>query len=120
LRPVNRSVALVAVLLGFIGCAVQSLGLFHITSPHAALPIFGLFNLAIGFLVFRSTFFPRVLGVLMALSGLGWLTVLSPELLRHTVVYVEIAGILAEGSLMVWLLTMGVDVRRWNAVAERA
>jgi hypothetical protein len=60
------------------------------------------------------------LGVLMALSGLAWLTVLSPELLRHITVYVEIIGVAAEGSLMLWLLVMSVNVQRWNEQAESA
>jgi hypothetical protein len=116
-RPVSRNVALLAMAISIVGCIVQSLSLVHLTTPRSALPIFGCFNLAIGYLIFRSTFLPRVLGVLMALSGLGWLTVLSPELLKHILVYVEIIGIGAEGSLMLWLVVMGVNVRRWNEQA---
>jgi len=99
---------------------VQSLSLFHLASPHSSLPIFGLFNLAIGYLILRSTFLPCVLGILMALSGLGWLLVLSPELVKHIVTYIEITGIVAEGSLMLWLLVMGVNVQRWNEQAGTA
>jgi hypothetical protein len=117
LRPVSRNVALLAVAISIVGCIVQSLSLVHLTTARSALPIFGCFNLATGYLIFRSTFLPRVLGVLMALSGLGWLTVLSPELLKHILVYVEIIGIGAEGALMLWLLVMGVNVRRWNEQA---
>jgi hypothetical protein len=116
-RPVNRNVALLAVVISVVGCIVQSLSLFHFTSPQSALPIFGCFNLAIGYLIFRSTFLPHVLGALMALSGLAWLTVLSPELLKHILVYVEIVGVVAEGSLMLWLLVMGVNAQRWNEQA---
>ena len=86
--------------------------------PVRALPIFWLFNLAIGYLIIRTTFLPRVLGVLMALSGMGWLTVLSPDLLRYTRTYVAILGIAAEGSVMLWLLIMGVNVQRWSDQAK--
>src|ERR1700729_1090249 len=89
-KPVNRNLALLALIVSLIGCVVQSLSLFHLAPPHSALPIFGLFNLVIGYLIWRSTFLPRALGVLMALSGLGWLTVLSPELSRHITTYIEI------------------------------
>ena len=54
----------------------------------------------------------------MVLSGLGWLTVLSPELVKHISTYVEILGIAAEGSLMLWLLVKGVNVERWDAQAR--
>jgi hypothetical protein len=113
-KPVNRNLAMLAVMISLAGCAVQSLSLFHLTSPNSSLPIFGFFNLVIGYLILKSTFLPRALGVLMALSGLGWLTVLSPELLKHMGTYIEILGIVAEGSLMLWLLVMGVNVQRWN------
>jgi hypothetical protein len=116
-KPVNRTVALLAVIISIVGCVVQSLSLFHLVSPHSSLPIFGLFNLTIGYLILKSTFLPRALGVLMALSGFGWLTVLSPELLKHVVAYVEVLGVVAEGTLMLWLLAKGVDVQRWSEQA---
>ncbi|MGB8151175.1 MAG: DUF4386 family protein [Candidatus Cybelea sp.] len=66
----------------------------------------------------KSTFLPRGLGVLMALAGLGWLTFLSPDLVKHMSAYVQILGVAAEGSLMLWLLVKGVNVERWNAQAR--
>jgi hypothetical protein len=116
-KPVSRYLALLAAIVSLAGCVVQSLSLFHLASSQSALPIFGLFNLTIGYLIVRSTFLPRTLGVLMALSGLGWLTLLWPELARHIVNYIEIVGIVAEGSLMLWLLVMAVNVQRWNEQA---
>ena len=121
-RPVNPKVASFAVAISVVGCFVQSLSLFHLAPPQSSLPIFGLFNLTIGYLILRSTFLPRVLGILMALSGVGWLLVLSPDLVRHIGTYIEIAGVTAEGCLMVWLLVMGLNVQRWNeqlATAQR-
>jgi hypothetical protein len=117
LKPVSRNVALLAVIVSVIGCVVQSLALFHLVPGRSSLPIFGLFNITIGYLVIRSTFLPRVLGFLMTLSGIGWLTVLSPELIKHAATYIEIVGVAAEGCLMLWLLIMGVNVQRWNEQA---
>lgn len=119
-KPVNRNLSLLAVVISLVGCTVQSLSLFHLIAPQMSLPIFGLFNLTIGYLILRSTFLPRTLGILMALSGLGWLAVLSPELVKHITSYIEILGITAEGSLMLWLLVMGVNVERWNEQARTA
>jgi hypothetical protein len=114
-NPVSRNLAVLAVAISVVGCVIQSLSLFHLVPVESSLPVFGLFNLTIGVLILKSTFLPRVL---MAISGLGWLTVLSPELLRHISTYVEILGIAAEGSLMLWLLVMGVNVQRWDAQAR--
>jgi hypothetical protein len=42
------------------------------------LVLFGCYCLLIGYLIVRSTSLPRILGVLMACGGLGWLTFISP------------------------------------------
>src|ERR1035438_3617060 len=54
---------------------------------------FGFYCLLIGYLIFRSTFLPRILGAGMAFAGLGWLTFLSPALAHHLVPYILAAGI---------------------------
>ncbi len=84
------------------------------------LVFFGFFNLLIGYLIFRSNFLPRILGALMALSGLGWLTFLSPPLAHYLSPYIEVLGILGEGSLMLWLLVIGVNAQRWTEQASTA
>jgi hypothetical protein len=85
-----------------------------------ALVFFGVFQLMIGYLIFRSTFLPRILGALMAFAGLGWLIFLSPPLANYLLPYLEVLGVLAEGSLMLWLLVMGVNSQRWNERASTA
>ncbi len=79
---------------------------------------FGVYCLLIGYLIFRSAFLPRILGGLMALAGLGWLTFLSPPLASHLSPYNLVLGFLAELSLMLWLLVMGVNVQRWKEQAS--
>ena len=81
---------------------------------------FGVYCLLIGYLIFRSTFLPRLLGVLMALAGLGWLTFLSPPLANHLSPYNLVLGFLAELALMLWLLARGVNVQRWKEQASAA
>ena len=90
----------------------------NVQAAYIYLVFFGLFNLLIGYLIFKSSFLPRILGVLMALSGLGWLTFLSPSLANYLLTYIEVLGIIAEASLMLWLLVKGVNVQRWKEQAS--
>jgi hypothetical protein len=153
LKPVNKTVSLLAAFFSLVGCAIQAFSsLFRVAplvvlegSPYLSvfkvdqlqavalmsiklnvqaiyiyLVFFGLFNLLIGYLIFKSTFLPRILGVLMALSGLGWLTFLSPSLANYLLTYIEVLGIIAEASLMLWLLVKGVNVERWKEQASAA
>jgi hypothetical protein len=78
---------------------------------------FGVYCLLIGYLIFKSSFLPRILGVLMAFAGLGWLTFLFPPLADYLSPYNLVLGFLAELALMLWLLVMGVDVQRWKEQA---
>ncbi len=114
-KPVNRSLSLLAALFSLAGCANELLGLFHL-APYKinSLVFFGPYCLLIGYLVYRSTFLPRILGILMALAGLGWLIFLSP-LAAHLSTYLKALGFLAEAALMLWLLVMGVNEQRWKA-----
>jgi Domain of unknown function (DUF4386) len=78
---------------------------------------FGFYCLLIGCLVFKSTFLPRVIGVLMMFAGLGWLTYLSPPLANVLHSYVLIPGLIGEGSLTLWLLFAGVNAEKWKEQA---
>jgi hypothetical protein len=111
-RPVNRSLSLLAAFFSLVGCANDVLGLFNV-APYkiSSLAFFGPYCLLIGYLIFRSTFLPRILGVLMALAGVGWLIVLLP-LTSQLSIYLQILGFLAEASLMLWLIVKGVNISR--------
>lgn len=85
-----------------------------------SLLFFGTYCILIGYLILRSTFLPRILGVLMMLAGLGWLAFLAPPVANHLSVYIEGLGILAEGLLMLWLLVFGVNADRWKEQASAA
>jgi hypothetical protein len=116
-RPVNRRLSLLAALFSLAGCLNDVLGLFNL-APYeiSSLTFFGPYCLLLGYLIFRSTFLPRILGVLMALAGAGWLIFLSP--LGHPLqTYLQILGFLAEASLMLWLIVKGVNDPRWNELA---
>jgi hypothetical protein len=81
---------------------------------------FGVYCLLIGYLIFGSAFLPRILGVLMAFAGLGWVTFLSPPVATYLRPYILVLGVIAELALMLWLLVMGVNVQRWKEQANAA
>jgi Domain of unknown function (DUF4386) len=97
---------------------VQVLALTWLKIGEAVSPVSlvfsGFFQIAIGVLILRSGFLPRIFGVLIGLAGIGWLTFLAPPLSTALLTYLEVLGVLGEAPLMVWLLVMGVDSQRWS------
>jgi len=82
---------------------------------------FGFYCLLIGYLIVRSRFLPRILGVFMAIAGLAYQTFLSPPLANYLFPYVVApAGTLGELSLILWLLVIGVNPQRWREQASTA
>ena len=87
-----------------------------------AMTCFGVYCGLLGWLVFRSSFLPKVVGVLLVLAGLGWgvdcfSEFLVPDLSRRLGPLPMVLGFLGEGSLTAWLLVMGVNPDRWRARA---
>jgi hypothetical protein len=79
--------------------------------------LFGLFDFMLGYLIFKSTFLPRILGVLMMIAGIGAMTFLYPPLASALKWVVLPLGGLGEGVLMLWLIVKGVNVARWEEQA---
>jgi hypothetical protein len=50
----------------------------------------------------------------MVLAGIGWLAFLIPAVALLLSIPIEGLGIFAEAALMLWLIVMGVNARRWN------
>ncbi|MGA8072016.1 MAG: DUF4386 family protein, partial [Candidatus Acidiferrales bacterium] len=101
-KAVSRSLSLLAAFFSLVGCGNDVLGLFNL-APYKinSLVFFGPYCLLLGYLILRSTFLPRILGVLMAFAGLGWLIFLSP-LGNHLSTFLQVLGFVAEASLMLW------------------
>jgi len=83
------------------------------------LVFFGFYCLLIGYLILRSTFLPRLLGVMMVVAGLGWLTFLLP-LAKNLSPYAVAPAALGEGLLTLWLLVKGVNAQQWKEQARAA
>jgi uncharacterized protein DUF4386 len=92
----------------------------HAQAYSISLVFFGFYCLLIGYLIFRSTFLPRILGALVAFAGLSWLTFLSPPLANYLFPYILAPVLLGEGSLTLWLLVIGVNEQRWKEQASAA
>ncbi len=123
LKPVNKSLSLLAAVFSLIGCAIGTIRTFvPFGSPELPTVFFGLHCFFVGYLILKSTFLPRFVGVLMVLAGLGWLTrgiasVLSISLPGGLPSYLMGLGVLGELTLTAWLLVKGVNEERWRAQA---
>jgi hypothetical protein len=92
----------------------------HGTGYSIALVFFGLSLSVLGYLVFKSGYFPRILGVLLIFAALGYLidsfaSFLLPnyEIYEATFALVVFApALIAELSMCLWLLLKGVKVQQ--------
>jgi uncharacterized protein DUF4386 len=108
-KPVNRGLSLLAAFFSLVGLSCEALRL-QPRGVNIAIVFAGFYCLLIGYLIFRSTFLPRILGGLMVIAGLGWLTYLSNPLVNYLSPYNLAFALLAEASVFLWLLVMGVNI----------
>jgi hypothetical protein len=79
---------------------------------NTAFIFFAFYFILLGSLILKSTFLPRVLGILLVISGTVWLTFLSPPLADRCSAYLPI-GALGMVALTLWMLLKGVHLQRW-------
>jgi hypothetical protein len=136
LQPVSGRLAFFAALSRIVFVAVMTLvslnyfgALPFLPGAHSAASFnqgygialipFGLHCALIGYLIWNSTFLPRILGALMILAGAGYLIFIWPSLgNRLFFPYIVVLGVAGEGALTLWLLIMGVNAQRWCAQNE--
>lgn len=153
LRPVNRFLALLALLFNLVDTAVETVNaglcnfaaLFLSTgggSLSAADPkqlrafaafalrlheygfgvgllFFACFLVLTGYLFVRSTYFPAWLGVLAAVGGIcyainSYALFAAPALAEVLFPYILVPSFIAELSISLWLIVIGVNVPKWR------
>jgi hypothetical protein len=151
LKPVNKDLALLFVLLNLGGVAVysinllnqfaavlllsgadylkvfqadqlQALAMFFLNVHHngywIAQIFFGAWLFPLGYLVFKSGFLPRILGIVMMIHCVGWLMTFLQFFLFpgfEVITYLTYPlGFISEFGLTLWLLIKGVNVEQWK------
>ena len=117
-KPVDRRLSLLAASFNFMALTLELLQVL----PHGVnigLGFHGFYWILLGYLIFKSTFLPRILSALTAIAGLCWLTFLSPPLANYLSPYNLASALLVEGSVFMWFLVMGLNVPKWEEKTSR-
>ena len=103
---------------------LQALALLFVTLHGygfaVSLTIFSFVLILLGYLIFKSGFFPRALGVMLTMGALCYLTnslalFIAPAFQAAIFPVILVPSFIAELSLCLWLIVMGVDVPKWEA-----
>jgi len=89
-------------------------------TANMSLVFLGLSTFFQGYLIVKSTFLPRFLGVVAMVSGLSWLVYLYPALGSVLFYYLIVLAMLNVLLTSGWLLVKGVDEQRWREMAQGA
>jgi hypothetical protein len=127
-KIVNRRLALLAAFFSLVATGIEGASLFgqvgHLVVPayDVYAVFFGFDLMTTGYLVYRSNFLPRAIGVLLVVDGVGYILysfvdILAPGFAGYLVPWIQLPILAGEGSLTVWLLVAGVNAARWT---ERA
>lgn len=87
-----------------------------------ALIFFGCECLILGYLIFRSGYLPKTVGVLMQVAGACYLVnsfalLLAPGIAGRLFPVILIPAFVGEASLCLWLLVRGVNAEKWRLQA---
>jgi Domain of unknown function (DUF4386) len=120
LFPVSDATYLAAFSAEQLQAVAQLLMRSHGNGFGIALLIFVPAFLLRGYLVYRSGYFPRAIGVLYQIAGLAYLTnslvlILAPQFAGRVFMIVAAPGFIGEASFCLWLLVKGLNVTKWPA-----
>lgn len=124
LNELNQVVALLllrsgAYLTTFTTAQLQALAALFLDIYHHGLSIahifWGLWLFPLGYLVFKSGFLPKVIGILLLIAGVGYLVdFVLFFLVPGITVKVSEFTFVGEVVLLLWLLIKGVNVEQWK------
>ena len=126
LAPVNRAVSLLAAWFQLVYAAIALSGLLNLVTVYRLLntpdylTAFGSAQLhaqvLLGCLIYRSGYIPWILGVILVINGLGWVTdSLSPYLFPNTNLGFISITFVGELFFMLWLLIRGWKIQEPTA-----
>ncbi len=104
---------------------LQSLSMVFLEAHQYGVYIWGLFFglhlVALGYLVFKSKYFPKVLGAMMGIGSLGYLlesigeiTLTNNEVLSTLIIAFLVIATVGELSFTSWLLIKGINIEEWD------
>lgn len=123
LFPIGTSAYLQAFTTEQLG-AMVSLGMkSHVFGFGIALLMFGPYFLITGFLIYKSNYLPKFIGILYILSGVGYLInsvmlILAPQFSGIVFMIIVLPVFTGEISLALTLLLRGVNETEWNKYAS--
>jgi Domain of unknown function (DUF4386) len=115
-------------LSGFSPVQMQSLSLLSLKMYESGYSLnLGIFSgscFLSGYLIFRSTFLPKSLGILMGIAGVCYLTNSFVNFMPkgfgdELFPWILLPVLIGEGALALWLLIVGLDSTKWDAIAAR-
>src|SRR5215210_9530580 len=85
---------------------------------------FGFHLAVLGYLIFKSGYFPRISGILMVVGALGYLahsygSWLYPNYAETLASVVGVTAVIGELPFFLWLAIKGVNVQRYNERAQQ-
>ena len=105
-------------LAGYSPDQVNSLALamLRVNDEGAAVAVafFGPSTFLLGWLMIKSTFFPRWLGILGVVGGILWTSFYWPSFGRSLFMVSAVVGLVGSLATIGWLIVVGLDEQRWR------
>lgn len=93
----------------------------HAYGYHVALVFFGFYCITLGALIVRSEVLPKLLGYLLLLAGVCYLTnsfgsILAIDAISDIGPVILLPALVAELSLALWMLIKGINTEQWGII----